>query len=570
MNGGRPAIALLGIAIACLKPGPTFAVDVGPAAIRLDAIVTDRKDRVIRDLKSSDFEISDNGESRPVDSATLETGRDGRLIAIFLDEYHVQAGDNTTRARVALTQMMESELRPNDLVAVMKPLDSLKAIQVTQDRAALRTAIDGFEGRKGDYVPRSPFEQNFMSRAPAAADANRAQVVSAALQALAQRIGAVREGRKTIVLVSEGFRPSLPRGSDRLAGGVRAVVYAANRYGVAIYAIDPSAQADDNDADHATSSLESLAEQTGGEATINQADLMGGMRQAVRDLDDYYELSYSAAGEGDGKFHAVQVRVKRPEAQIRMRSGYWATSPEMLRLAAGIVPRSVTMPTRPPHASTLIRPWFGTARGPDGLTSVVVTWEPGAAPPRNQHVGAVLLKATTDQGRVLFQDRVDSRATFDAPPGHIQLEMTIQGLDGRTLDSDYRGMEVPDLRVSRPTIATPQIMRTRSAREFAAESASLDVTPVASREFSRTERLLVRVPVYSGDDSAPTVTATLLNPIGAPMRSLAQVPASLPAGVVQFDLPLASLAPDDYRVEVRATGAGGQEARTLIQFRVTN
>src|SRR5207247_5478282 len=103
----------------------------------LDAIVTDRNDRPIRDLQTSDFEISDNGQNRPVDSAMFESGRDGRLIAIFLDDYHVESGDSM-RARAALTQFVDSELRPNDLVAVMKPLDSLKAIQITNDSDALR------------------------------------------------------------------------------------------------------------------------------------------------------------------------------------------------------------------------------------------------------------------------------------------------------------------------------------------------------------------------------------------------------------------------------------------------
>ena len=262
--------------------------------------------------------------------------------------------------------------------------------------------------------------------------------------------------------------------------------------------------------------------------------------------------------------------MKRPDALIRMRSGYWSASPEMLRLAAGPAPRVMTFATRPPHASTLIRQWIGTSRGPDALTSVVVTWEPGVAPPRNQQIGSVTLKATTDEGTVLFEGPVMPRAAFDAPPGHIQLETTIRGLDGKTLDSDYRGMDVPNLRTARPTIATPAIVRTRSARAFAAASRSADAAPAAAREFSRTERLLLRVPIYGPDDTMPTVTATLLNPVGTPMRSLSEVPAPLPAGLVQFDLPLASLAPNEYRVEVVATTASGQEAKTVVVFRVTN
>jgi VWFA-related protein len=571
------ALAILGSA--ALKAGPPVGPALEPAGvadaatpdvIHLDAIVSDPKDRPIPDLKPSDFELQDNGESRTIESATLKSSQDGRLVAIFLDDYHVEAGASTARVRAALAEFVKSELRPIDLVAVMKPLDSLQAIQITQDRDALRSAIETFEGRKGDYTPRTPFEQSLMSRAPPSADASRAQVVSSALQALALRIGGMREGRKTIVLVSEGFTPTPPLGSNRLTGSLRAVVLAANRYGVAVYPIDPRISAEDTDSDHATSSLQTLADQTGGKASINRDDLTAGMRQAVRDLDGYYELTYRAAAAGDGKFHPVQVRVKRPDAQIRTRSGYWAASPELLRLASSPVPRATTAAFKPSHVSPLIRPWVGMARGPGDLTSVIITWEAGVAPPRNQHVGSVLLRATTDAGLVLFHDRVDSRATFTAPPGHVQLEMIIQGVDGTTLDSDYRWIDVSNLHAARSTIATPQVMRTRSAREFSAESASLDVTPAASREFSRAERLLLRVPVYSADDSVPTVTATLLNRLGTPMRSLSRVPAALPASLVQFDLPLSSLAPDDYRVEVVATSADGQSAKTVILFRITN
>jgi hypothetical protein len=42
-----------------------------------------------------------------------------------------------------------------------------------------------------------------------------------------------------VVLISEGFSPSLPRGSDRQMGSLRAIIYAANRYDVAIYPVDP-------------------------------------------------------------------------------------------------------------------------------------------------------------------------------------------------------------------------------------------------------------------------------------------------------------------------------------------
>jgi hypothetical protein len=116
------------------------------------------------------------------------------------------------------------------------------------------------------------------------------------------------------------------------------------------------------------------------------------------------------------------------------------------------------------------------------------------------------------------------------------------------------------------------VLRTRTARDFADISQKADAIPVASRTFSRTERLLIRVPVYGPGDSAPNVTARLLNRRGTPMRRLGVITGPLPAGTIQFDLPLASLAPDEYRVELTAANPTGpkDEAKEMIAFRVTN
>ena len=103
-------------------------------------------------------------------------------------------------------------------------------------------------------------------------------------------------------------------------------------------------------------------------------------------------------------------------------------------------------------------------------------------------------------------------------------------------------------------------------------SQKVDAVPVASRTFSRTERLLVRVPAYGPGNSTPVVTARLLNRKSIPMRELQVVDAPLPPGTVQFDLPLASLAPDEYRVELSAANPTGprDEAKEMVPFRVTN
>ncbi len=553
-----------GVAVAALMVLTLGAIQRAAAdadePITLDVVVTDAKSRPIKDLSPGDLELIDAGEARAVDAVRPQAGG-GRIIGILLDEFHVRAGDATLRARAALNHLVDTLLRDDDTVALVKPLDPLHAITFTQDRALIRKVIAGFDGHAGDYTPRTEFERNFMSRNPVTAEATRAQVVSAALQSLARRMGQQQRGRKTLIFVSEGFRPAQPR----------AIVYAANRNGVALYALDPNPEAADYD-----SMLRSIAEQTGGAASINDADLTPAVAQAIADLDHHFVLSFTPSGPSDGRFHPVQVRIKRPGALARARSGYWAPDAALAAAAAKAAAPRPAVPFRASRASPYIRPWIGMSRGPEGMTSVTVTWESGATPPRNQRVSSIVVKATANDGTSLMESRVGSgdvdRATFNAPPGYVALEMELHSTNGSVLDTDYRGISVPNLWVARPTFATPQVLRTRTARSFAEMSQDIDAVPVASRTFSRTERLLIRVPAYGPGNRAPVVTARLLNRRGIPMRDLQAVDGPLPAGTVQFDLPLASLAPDEYRVELAAANPTGprDEAKEMVPFRVTN
>src|SRR4029450_1507667 len=114
-------------------------------------------------------------------------------------------------------------------------------------------------------------------------------------------------------------------------------------------------------------------------------------------------------------------------------------------------------------------------------------------------------------------------------------------------------------------IGTPEVMRARNAREFRTLDSELAV-PVASREFSRTERLMVRFRTYAPLDAPLTVTARLLSRMGA-MRDLPVTPASGAFGTSVLDVPLAGLAVGEYIIEVSATSPAG-EAKDVIDFRV--
>jgi hypothetical protein len=346
------------------------------------------------------------------------------------------------------------------------------------------------------------------------------------------------------------------------------VVSAANRNSVAIHALDPTQEPGENE-----STLEMLASQTSGSSSLNQVNLAPLLAQALADLDRHYVVTYRSAGFADGKFHPVDVRVKRQGLRVRARTGYWA--PVALTPAAAALRPMPAMRFRPAHSSPYIRPWIGMSRSASGLTSVTVTWERGADPPRNRQLTAVNVKAMATDGRILFDDRVDAgrnRVRFDAPPGYVALEMTLHAGASDPLDTDYRSLSVPDLRVTKATIATPQVFRARTARGFSELSTEADPVPVASRRFSRAERLLLRVPVYGPDGSAPILSALLLNRGGDRMRELPVLSTDPGSGVFQFDLPLSSLAPGEYQVQLTATipGANASDVRETLTLNVTN
>jgi hypothetical protein len=149
------------------------------------------------------------------------------------------------------------------------------------------------------------------------------------------------------------------------------------------------------------------------------------------------------------------------------------------------------------------------------------------------------------------------------PPGKIQLRIAVEGSAAQTLDSETREITVPDLTSAQPILGTPSVLRGRTAREFQQLRADPDAVPIAGREFSRIEHLLVRVPTYGPGDALPALSVHLLNRAGAAMNELTAEP-SPKAGEQQIDLPLAALPPGEYVLEIK-TG----DTSELVGFRVT-
>lgn len=559
---------------------PLAAGSHGDGSVRLTIVVTDRRGELVTGLKPADFDVQVDGKPQALDTLELtkSDAASPRTFAFLLDEFHT-AAEHSAAIRESLLRFVERHLRPDDLAVVVKPLDSLTSIVPSTDRAALRNAIATFEGRKGDYTPRTAFERNYMAQAPNAVAWGRAQIVTSALRAAAISLSDTAGTRGVIVLVSDGFERM--RSSREVPANLQAAIRIANRSNAPVYAFAPSlappAGPDDKAVDPAFAALTALATQTGGLLETGVGALEAGLSRMNRDLDAHYVLGYQAAHGGDGKYHAITVGVRRPGAQVRVRSGYVA--PMSAELRAAQAPRP-TAPLRVLRRSALIRTWSGIVPTRPGFANVTLTWEP--PPPRaattaRGRASSIVVAASTPGGDVLFDGAIAAvgaatgtgmdHATFEAPIGPVRIDIKVLDLKGIVIDTDARDVVIPGPRAAGPTIFPPAVLRTRSAREFREVSEDATAAPVPTREFRRTERLLIRVPALDASGESTPVSGTLLNRLRQPMRPLEAMESTAVHGVTQFDVPLAPLAPGDYSIRLTVAGPKG-DVTEFVTFRV--
>jgi VWFA-related protein len=71
-------------------------------------------------------------------------------------------------------------------------------------------------------------------------------------------------------------------------------------------------------------SIRSLAERTGGRAIVNTNDVGPGLARVAEDFETYYSLGFDSTHGGDGKYHALEVKLTNAPRgySIRHREGY--------------------------------------------------------------------------------------------------------------------------------------------------------------------------------------------------------------------------------------------------------
>jgi len=649
---------------------PTFRAGVN--FVRLDVIATNRSGARVSDLKAEDFEVTEQGKRQKIETFKLvsldgglmaagdqaarpirseedeqhEAARDDvRLFGIFLDDYHVKR-DSSLGAREQIARFIDTQLGPSDMIGVMYPLSALSSILMTRNHDAVKRGVEEFVGRKYNYEPQNAIEEKYQFESCTTVEQIRNQVSLSALRAFIIHLGGLKEGRKALILVSEGYSSYLPRplrcanaaaaasgnpnsypaaGATANASDVeenrlrsqgvadmtvrlRDVLDDANRYNVSIYAVDPRRLAtsefgidqpavdtriDEQYLNDTMETLQTLSRNTDGRAIVNRNDLTTAMKQIVVDTSAYYLLGYNSTfTTPDGKFHEINVRVKRPGIELRARKGYWAFNRSEAEAVSAPPkpgpPKAVENALNTAAIATtahdrVVRTWLGVARGDNGRTRVTFVWEPAPRPPGDPTRSSdqpmqVALTAGGFDGSSYFRGRVPGgggvvasaaaggRVTFEAPPGRMELRISVQGAGAAVLDTETREVAVPNLTAPETILSTPEVFRARTAREMQQLEADAYAVPIVGRDFARADRLLIRVAAY-GPGSPPRLTAKLLGRGGQAIVDLPVTQRLTPEASRQIELSLGNLASGEYIIELDATGEGG-DAKELVGFRV--
>jgi VWFA-related protein len=566
--------------------------------VRVDVSVNGRNGEPVEDLQAADFVVKEDGLLQTVESAqfvrlsgnppegmaesidirsrehaAVEAAKeDVRVFVIFLDDYHV---DKSPQVMIPLRRTLKTLIDtfgPYDLVAIMDPLTPLSHLTFTRNREDLHERVRTFEGRRGELFPVKSAAEEAQQTQRNVWEL-RAGVTLDAMNAVVTRLGGLREGRKSVIFVSQGPPLSGPRSINWPR--MEDVVQSANRGNVTIHTIDPRPLGSIEFGGNMV--LRRFADETGGRAIFNTNDHAQHLEGIFSDASAYYLIAYTPTRElADGKFHEIDVEVKRRGLRVTARRGYWAPKAEELNAPPPnpVAPEVMSALTdlAEPKSGRTAEVWIGYTRGGGAATTVTVTWDPTTRSGSDAAVKIDVERMGADgapDGPPQTLPRREgataaAAARFVLPAGRSTLRFTTFDEDGEVLDRWTEDLNVPALATASLSLATPRLLLARSAFELRALQSAPDTAPTATRRVRKTDRLLVELEAHSAA-GVPELVAELLNQKGEPLVTL-PVPA-LSNNKARFELPLQSLAPAVYVLRVRAKNADAQ-VEQLAPFRV--
>ena len=565
---------------------------------------------------------------------------DGRVVAIVMDDWNVPFDDldMIMNAR-AVGRYIVDTLAPSDVAAVIFPQHAGKTEDFTDDRRKLLTAIERFEPPEVRWIEPRP-----MAPTGGGADmpyrsspvlmrnqCQRSQPTIPTLDTLASRLATIPNRRKTVFLVSTGIPLNLGATRDcpgELADMMRDVFRRAQRANINIYSVDPSgyrgyenylqnpirragrpAERVQTEAGASASAkvrrdfLEITADYTGARAVVNDNDVGAEIDQIFDEAGAYYLVGYQTSnGKPDGRFRRLEIKVNRPGATVRTRSGFYAPkegtiadpnakgmptqndlgltgmmAPAALPLRAAAIPiaRTAGPGSRQVDVAVVLTVRLPPVRGAlaENVTLVRTLYDATgkSGPPTPEKIQLALTSTGGDELRYdIFQ-----RLTL--PPGRysIRLNATSSAIDRS--GSVYADIEVPDF--TRPAISTSSIVLGTKPPDGSRKdvlAAVLPIVPTSARDFAANDSPMAFVRVFQGGE-APigpvTVKTQILDASDARVFEAADTIApdafdASRSAPFEVALPIAPLVHGPYLLSITATLPGGATTRRDLVFRM--
>jgi Ca-activated chloride channel family protein len=268
-------------------------VRVNTELVVLNMTVTDKDGNYVKKLKATDFKVFEDGvEVQPSMIANF-TLQESPYAAVVLMDSSGSMEARFSLARSAAIRFLDG-LRQEDVAAVYRFDSKVERVQE-------------FTGGR-DLAPMA-----YAIRAKGMTTLNDAIVEAS--KVLADR----PEHRKAIVILSDGMDTFSKASGDKAVESALAI-------GASIYAVDMSSLEIGGSAGRqGAGSLKGFAEKTGGRfiATPGGQALRDAFTGIADELGQQYAISFRPLNQKrDGKWRTLEVKLSRPDLEVRTRKGY--------------------------------------------------------------------------------------------------------------------------------------------------------------------------------------------------------------------------------------------------------
>jgi VWFA-related protein len=239
----------------------------------------------------------------------------------MLDERQLSASPFAGKAAKDTAHAIIDQMSPKDVAAVAFMVRSDGAQEFTADRARLHAAIDTYS--MGMYAPVS---------------------VLAQLRDVSRLLANIPERRKILVYIGagQGFDPLVLGSLDKVTSTLNAdpdpsmrddqlnqfnymmsFFSIAQRANINIYGIDPNGLDGGSQLSTNKEFLRLISNATGGRAITGNNAPASEITKILGENSSYYMLAFRSSNRNkDGTFRRLQVKVNRPQVDVRSRRGY--------------------------------------------------------------------------------------------------------------------------------------------------------------------------------------------------------------------------------------------------------